>query len=1062
MFPVAAGGAVVRRLSLSVVVTLFLLCSQPAISQTPTSKPNESRSTRTFRGVLVDPAGLPVSHAEVTVAGGDIWGGVQSDIQGRFELANIPQDAKTILAFSQRSCRMAVIPIRGEAKPDTRYVLNCDEITVVGRVADRDAKAVQGAEATFHVTGPENVAYAVKSYGKTQADGYILLGQLPAVPGWTIRASLPTGESTPAVPMTGLLTVVLPDLVQRAAAGPSAKTLAPLALYSGRIVDAERKPIPGVTVQIMNKQGPRMQFRAATDQNGRWSLRLPADSESLDLRLDHPDFVGFEFDLQQPSPPAHALRDGSGVQVMMRGLRLKGRVRDPSGRPLGNALVLAGVYTGQTADGEPLEDSTAARTADDGTFSIGGIPEGPRSLLVLAEGFAPTSASVSMLPQMKSVEIQVDRGRMVRGRVVDEKGKPLANVTIKTDSWQLPGVQRHSVPRTVRSGAEGRFVLPALPSQGSVAAIAYGKGRLGVRFAIESASDEVGEITLYRYPVIEAKVVDAQSGAPIHKFGVTDEFVYAGEKMSALHLEAPVEAKDGVFRREIKHVILGREKSTQFLTRITAPGYLIALSPPVEPGKEYKPFLIKLTRASSLSGRIVTPGDKGASRAQVFFVGAENDAWVTGTMLNDMLMYTPDVRTVAEADGQFALAWPGQEGRVLFLHDAGYAVVPTDQLKRDHAVKLTAWARMEGTYRPEGIPRVGVRVRAEQFRPKADLQSRDRLQFQLATTTDTDGRFIIEHVPVGELQVAAWVGFGPAVAKTVRFKAGRTAHVVLADDGPMVNGRVELRPVIAANPPPPGVKFDTSTSWVRAVRIEPRPEAPSGVDAADWKKQLESVLQGRARENLTIPARFANLKPDGSFQFEALAPGRYIVLVDIHGQRPPETCGWGVLLANGRADFTVGSQPLTLAPIELKATIHPQVGRFAPSVAWKTTTGEEITLSSLRGKYVVLDFWAGWCAPCLASQPALKAVHERYKNRATFVGLNFDYTDAKANEAINLLKSPWPQVLAGPWDADNRTLVTYGVEVIPSIWLIDEEGRIVAKDLTPDRLEKALASLSAR
>jgi thiol-disulfide isomerase/thioredoxin len=263
--------------------------------------------------------------------------------------------------------------------------------------------------------------------------------------------------------------------------------------------------------------------------------------------------------------------------------------------------------------------------------------------------------------------------------------------------------------------------------------------------------------------------------------------------------------------------------------------------------------------------------------------------------------------------------------------------------------------------------------------------------------------------------------------------------------------------VIAANPPLPGTKFDTSTSWVRAVRIEPRPEPPRGVDRADWNAQIQSVLEGTATEDLSIPATFAVLKPDGSFRFDALAPGRYMLLVDIHGLRPLQTCGWGILLAKGRTEFTVANKAITLPPLELKATSHPRVGSIAPQLAWSTAQGESISLAALNGKYVALDFWAGWCAPCVASQPSLKAVESKYKGRVAIVGLNFDYTTDKAKEAIEVVNAPWRQVLAGAWGARNATLVAYGVEVIPSIWLIDPEGRIAAKDLTPEALDKELA-----
>jgi hypothetical protein len=275
----------------------------------------------------------------------------------------------------------------------------------------------------------------------------------------------------------------------------------------------------------------------------------------------------------------------------------------------------------------------------------------------------------------------------------------------------------------------------------------------------------------------------------------------------------------------------------------------------------------------------------------------------------------------------------------------------------------------------------------------------------------------------------------------------------LADDGPMVSGQVDLAPVIAIKPPAEGTRFDTSTSWVRAVRVEPQPELPPGVDAADWQAQIKSVLDFTATEQLTIPATFANLQSDGSFTLDALLSGKYVLLVDIHGQRPPETGGWGLMLAKGHAEFTVGNQPVTLPTLPLLATARPQAGNVAPEITSTSAGGETLALSKLRGKYVVLDFWAGWRR---ASQPALKAIYKKHEEKVAFVGLNFDYTDQQAKDAIESIHSPWPQWMIGPWDANNATLVAYGVEVIPSIWLIDPQGHVVARDLTPDQLDEAL------
>src|SRR5262249_35198438 len=95
---------------------------------------------------------------------------------------------------------------------------------------------------------------------------------------------------------------------------------------------------------------------------------------------------------------------------------------------------------------------------------------------------------------------------------------------------------------------------------------------------------------------------------------------------------------------------------------------------------------------------------------------------------------------------------------------------------------------------------------------------------------------------------------------------------------------------------------------------------------------------------------------------------------------------------------------------------------------------------------------------CRASQPALQALSKKYQSDVTFIGLNFDYTETRARRAIESIRSPWPQVLLGPWGTDNATLSAYGGESIPSLWLIDRQGRVAAAQIGIEELDSVLAS----
>ena len=133
-------------------------------------------------------------------------------------------------------------------------------------------------------------------------------------------------------------------------------------------------------------------------------------------------------------------------------------------------------------------------------------------------------------------------------------------------------------------------------------------------------------------------------------------------------------------------------------------------------------------------------------------------------------------------------------------------------------------------------------------------------------------------------------------------------------------------------------------------------------------------------------------------------------------------------------------------------------GVMAPDFEVKTVDDGTIKLSSFRGKYLILDFWASWCGPCLAEVPNVKAVYEQYKDKGFEIyGVSLDdKKDAWVN-AIEKHDLPWIHVssLKG-WECPVAKI--YNVTGIPKMYLLDKEGRIVAMDLRGEALKEKVAS----
>jgi len=146
---------------------------------------------------------------------------------------------------------------------------------------------------------------------------------------------------------------------------------------------------------------------------------------------------------------------------------------------------------------------------------------------------------------------------------------------------------------------------------------------------------------------------------------------------------------------------------------------------------------------------------------------------------------------------------------------------------------------------------------------------------------------------------------------------------------------------------------------------------------------------------------------------------------------------------------------------ELASRKATMPGAVAPDFTLNDPDGNPVTLSSLRGQYVLVDFWASWCKPCRAGVPAMKELYAKYHDKGfEIIGVSDDNKHDAWKQAIEQDQTPWIHVV-DEFPEENkpaRVGALYGVHYIPSYFLLDKEGKVIGK-MNHEELEAKLAEL---
>ncbi|TWU51690.1 M56 family metallopeptidase [Rubripirellula reticaptiva] len=480
----------------------------------------------------------------------------------------------------------------------------------------------------------------------------------------------------------------------------------------GTIVDEDGKPVAGARVSMHYWEestgkalgdSPHVRVNicdsnynckgiATSDKDGRWKLDIlpkEIDKDRFHLYFQHPSFIsdhsvrGLTSRSIYEAPPLQKLFDSSAVVTMKKGRLVQGIITNEDGRPVPSAKIFAFLHDHRI-------DEPIATTEGDGKFKfsaqavevVGDQAWSARSteaenFLVEAKGYAPELFGLQDGPLF----IKLKPGKTLRGRVVDELGKPLEKATVWAQNWRG---KRGRLRVEAKTNADGRFVVEDLPAD----VVDYDVGKQG-KMSIDETPMIAGEkeytLTLTPPLTVKVNVTDAETRMPIKDLTYMMGFEYDDGRAPDWQLYPKPRVLTGTFEKVFSQTGFPQR------IRVEADGYEPGISRTIEAKRDDKKHTLsinlKLKKGNPVTGSVNGVDGKPLANAKVILARTR----INVSKRDEQVYDGENPVTTTDGEGKFQFPPETEKFSVVVIHKNGIGMVTEKDLVPDTPIQIEPW-----------------------------------------------------------------------------------------------------------------------------------------------------------------------------------------------------------------------------------------------------------------------------------------------------------------------------------------------------------------------------------